>query len=253
MATDQINCTAAQAVAVARQLVVTWGAKQYTYAWPPLPLKPLLRPANEPWCDDFTRLVHITAGGFDIAKRVDLPAFCPATMAYEWGSPYWISQSVDHAQAGDIGFSLRGGTGPSSAYHTWMVDGPRVGNWLPIVCGDGSSPRFPGSESLGGVAVRKSYWLPALSCHIFRPPYKPAPPPPTDIALMTGSTGVHVKHLQAGLDLCFPAYAHLTVDGVFGQLTAAAVKQFQTRTGLTADGIVGPLTTAKLHSFGITL
>lgn len=248
---DVINCTAGQAATVSRQLVTTWGGHQYTYRWPPLPLKPLLRPPDEPWCDDYTRLVLITAGGFDLAKRVDLPAFCPATMAYMWESPYWISQSVDHAQAGDIGFSLRGGTGAGSAYHTWMVDGPRVGDWLPISCGDGSSPTFPGSDSLGGVAVRHSYWLPALSCHIFRPPYKPAPVP--EVILMTGSTGVHVKNLQAGLDLCFPAYAHLTADGVFGPLTAAAVKQFQTRTGLTGDGIVGPITTAKLHSFGITL
>jgi hypothetical protein len=38
----------------------------------------------------------------------------------------------------------------------------------------------------------------------------------------------------------------ITVDGVLGPLTTAAVVEFQTDSGLTADGIVGPVTWAKL-------
>ena len=39
---------------------------------------------------------------------------------------------------------------------------------------------------------------------------------------------------------------HVTVDGIYGPSTEAAVKAFQQSKGLAADGIVGPLTWPKL-------
>lgn len=53
-----------------------------------------------------------------------------------------------------------------------------------------------------------------------------------------GSCGVVVKQIQKAL--------HLYPDGVFGHVTASAVKDFQRENGLKADGIVGPATLAKL-------
>jgi peptidoglycan hydrolase-like protein with peptidoglycan-binding domain len=38
----------------------------------------------------------------------------------------------------------------------------------------------------------------------------------------------------------------LTLDGIFGPNTAAAVREFQTQRGIGVDGIVGPHTMAAL-------
>lgn len=61
--------------------------------------------------------------------------------------------------------------------------------------------------------------------------------------LVQGSFGEDVKLLQTILNNI--AY-QLKVDGIFGKLTAAAVRDFQGKNGLVADGMVGPKTLAKL-------
>jgi peptidoglycan hydrolase-like protein with peptidoglycan-binding domain len=63
--------------------------------------------------------------------------------------------------------------------------------------------------------------------------------------LQAGSTGGEVKILQAGLN--GKGY-RLVGDGVFGQATDFAVRQFQSARGLKVDGIVGPQTWAALVS-----
>jgi peptidoglycan hydrolase-like protein with peptidoglycan-binding domain len=67
--------------------------------------------------------------------------------------------------------------------------------------------------------------------------------------LKYGSTGSAVVELQHRLNAVRgPTGAALTPDGVFGPMTLAAVKAFQTKGTpvLVADGIVGPLTWGKL-------
>ena len=58
-----------------------------------------------------------------------------------------------------------------------------------------------------------------------------------------GNKGEVVTQLQSFLAL---DGSQLTVDGIFGNGTLAAVKAFQKRHGLVVDGIVGPKTWAKL-------
>ena len=72
------------------------------------------------------------------------------------------------------------------------------------------------------------------------PAVKPAPAKPT---LKQGDTGAEVKTLQEDLN---KHGAHLAVDGVFGPLTDAAVKAFQTTEKIAVDGVVGPVTWGKL-------
>lgn len=59
--------------------------------------------------------------------------------------------------------------------------------------------------------------------------------------------GVTVQMVQTRLNV-WGANPQLTVDGVWGPLTAASVVAFQTKEGLSADGIVGPVTWSQLNS-----
>jgi peptidoglycan hydrolase-like protein with peptidoglycan-binding domain len=69
-------------------------------------------------------------------------------------------------------------------------------------------------------------------------------------ALQQGDTGANVKLIQFWLKIARSNYSSLndvTVDGIFGAATTAAVKKFQSYFGLTSDGIVGRATWNKLH------
>ncbi len=58
------------------------------------------------------------------------------------------------------------------------------------------------------------------------------------MVLKVGSKGEAVRTLQE--------FLKLTVDGIFGPKTEAAVKNYQSKNGLTVDGIVGPRTWAHM-------
>lgn len=70
-----------------------------------------------------------------------------------------------------------------------------------------------------------------------------APAQPVNQNLYYGSEGEAVKDLQTDLNQL--GY-NLAVDGEFGSKTQAAVKDFQQKNKLTVDGIVGPLTEAAI-------
>ena len=63
--------------------------------------------------------------------------------------------------------------------------------------------------------------------------------------LHLGSTGPDVKRLQR-IFVVRKELDYTDIDGDFGPNTQAAVEQFQSGAGLTVDGIVGPLTWAAL-------
>ena len=68
--------------------------------------------------------------------------------------------------------------------------------------------------------------------------------------LRQGSSGQNVRLVQFWLKIARTVYASLrsvTVDGVFGAATTAAVKRFQSYFGLTSDGVVGRTTWQKLY------
>ena len=64
-------------------------------------------------------------------------------------------------------------------------------------------------------------------------------------ALRQGSSGQNVRLVQFWLKIARTVYSSLnniTVDGIFGSSTAAAVRRFQTYFGLTSDGVGGRTT-----------
>lgn len=63
--------------------------------------------------------------------------------------------------------------------------------------------------------------------------------------LRSGSTGIHVAHVQ---QLLASLGYHVVVDGLFGPQTERAVRHFQRVNGLTPDGVVGPHTWDALLS-----
>lgn len=70
---------------------------------------------------------------------------------------------------------------------------------------------------------------------------------PAATILQIGSTGDRVRAVQNALKTNYPAYAKkLVVDGVYGKATAAAVREFQRRSGIGVDGVAGPVTLGKL-------
>jgi hypothetical protein len=78
------------------------------------------------------------------------------------------------------------------------------------------------------------------------------PAPAGGSTLRQGSSGSAVRQVQEFLRRVFPSYAgRLVVDGDFGPATAAAVREFQRRTGLDDDGVIGPATRAKLAAHGL--
>lgn len=75
------------------------------------------------------------------------------------------------------------------------------------------------------------------------PTLTPTPTPLCWPLVRTGNRGPNVYAIQS---LLRERGYSIAVDGIFGNATAAAVRQFQDAQGLSADGIVGPLTWSRL-------
>ena len=74
-----------------------------------------------------------------------------------------------------------------------------------------------------------------------------SPAPSVDALSQMGSRGEEVRQVQTALQN--RGYDPGTVDGIYGEKTEAAVRQFQRDQGLTVDGIAGP---ATLKALGLT-
>jgi peptidoglycan hydrolase-like protein with peptidoglycan-binding domain len=78
----------------------------------------------------------------------------------------------------------------------------------------------------------------------------PTGAPPAHRTLRLGPRGEAVTDLQNRLNAAGAADPALEPDGVFGRLTKAAVREYQSTHDLEPDGVVGPLTWASLDAGG---
>ncbi|MEA5468620.1 peptidoglycan-binding domain-containing protein [Spirulina sp. 06S082] len=68
--------------------------------------------------------------------------------------------------------------------------------------------------------------------------------------LSIGSSGAEVVALQEFINQQTQTPDMVSVDGIFGPGTQAAVQNFQAAVGLSPDGIVGPNTYATMSAYG---
>lgn len=155
---------------------------------------------------------------------------------------------------------------PYLRWHTWGANRPKVdkivadfrgvlefgGNWtsprdemhFELHYGEGHA----GTEALAS-DLRNGLW------GIWGEGSAPTPGVGNPDYLDIGDQGAEVGRLQAWLNFTFPNYraTPLEIDDIFGPMTEAAVREFQSRAGIDVDGIVGPITRANLAEHGVDL
>jgi hypothetical protein len=112
------------------------------------------------------------------------------------------------------------------------------------------------SQTVGGAKDDINHVLISIPVLSAPPVVVPAPPAPSGspsgklpagTILREGNTGTAVRVLQNALNVQYPLYSKLAVDGDFGPATLSVVRTFQGRAHLAVDGIAGPATLHALH------
>ena len=216
------------------------------------------------WCDVFVDWCFVQAFGVDAAKAL---TYQPVNSSVNYGAGCKYSRDYfkgkgrlfDKPEPGDQIFFYS--KDKSSISHTglvYKVDSEKV------YTVEGNTSGASGVVANGGGVFKKSYSLTYSRLAGFgRPLYDDAPATekkeePKEIetselesvvynmeTLRINSKGTQVKVLQWLLNHTTD-FTCGTIDGHFGTLTLAAVRQFQAAKGLEVDGIVGKRTWAAL-------
>ena len=188
--------------------------------------------ANYPWCCAFIWCIHNEAG-----VNIKKTASCA-----ELGT--WFKNNgkfkTSAPKVGDIVFFKFSGSSRWTNHVGLVIE--VNGNTLTTIEGNTSSDN-KGSQNNGGMVAIRTRKINSSVVGFGRlsdDKNNSAKNMPT---LRIGSRGASVKTLQSILN---EHGAHLTVDGIFGNLTKLAVISFQGLNDLQKDGIVGRKTWEKL-------
>ena len=188
--------------------------------------------ANYPWCCAFIWCVFNEAG-------IDIKRTASCMMLGDWFKQEG-KYHKDNPQVGDIVFFKFSGSSRWTNHVGLVVE--VNGNTLTTIEGNTSSDN-KGSQNNGGMVAIRTRKINSSVVGFGRVSDDKNYSSKNMPTLRLESRGASVKTLQSILN---EHGAHLTVDGIFGNLTKLAVISFQGLNDLQKDGIVGRKTWEKL-------
>ena len=188
--------------------------------------------ANYPWCCAFIWCIFNEAG-------INIKRTASCMMLGDWFKQEG-KYHKDNPQVGDIVFFKFSGSSRWTNHVGLVIE--VNGNTLTTIEGNTSSDN-KGSQSNGGMVAIRTRKINSSVVGFGRVSDDKNNSAKNMPTLRLGSRGASVKTLQSILN---EHGAHLTVDGIFGNLTKLAVISFQGLNDLQKDGIVGRKTWEKL-------
>ena len=188
--------------------------------------------ANYPWCCAFIWCIFNEAG-------IDIKRTASCMMLGDWFKQEG-KYHKDNPQVGDIVFFKFPGSSRWTNHVGLVIE--VNGNTLTTIEGNTSSDN-KGSQNNGGMVAIRTRKINSSVVGFGRVSDDKNYSAKNMPTLRLGSRGASVKTLQSILN---DHGAHLTVDGIFGNLTKLAVISFQCLNDLQKDGIVGRKTWEKL-------
>ena len=188
--------------------------------------------ANYPWCCAFIWCVFNEAG-------INIKRTASCMMLGDWFKQEG-KYHKDNPQVGDIVFFKFSGSSRWTNHVGLVIEVNR--NTLTTIEGNTSSDN-KGSQNNGGMVAIRTRKINSSVVGFGRVSDDKNNSAKNMPTLRIGSRGASVKTLQSILN---EHGAHLTVDGIFGNLTKLAVISFQGLNDLQKDGIVGRKTWEKL-------
>lgn len=191
------------------------------------------------WCAQFTWWIFREAG---LSSLVPKTAYTP-TLAN------WFKQRGQwgiHPRQGALVLFDFPNDGVNRISHVGIVEAVNPDGSIVTIEGNTASGTS-GSQRDGGGVWRRTRKTGIVGYGY--PAYPATPAPSSSTVLRRGDSGAVVGKLQSTLKAWYPKtepFKSLKVDNSFGPATEAAVKAFQKRAGLTVDGVAGKLTLAAL-------
>lgn len=201
---------------------------------------------HAPWCDEFASFCLYRAGVPHGPKGSKGFAYCPSDQA-------WYAKQGRLTHTPQVGAQAFYGFGHSEPEHTGIVVKVDADGWFEAIEGNTSG----GDDTNGGMVMTRrrhvsqttGFGLPVYTAESTRKQNSDAnrtkpkvPNQRRQLALSSPLTrGGDVQTVQQRL-IAAKYLAKGQADGVYGPVTAAAVKRFQRDHRLTQDSVVGPNT-----------